>query len=177
MAFVWAILFILAVLVFWFLNLFGLPGNWLIVAAAALYAWLTTGDAPGTMRWFAFAVLTGLALLGELVELGASAASVKKFGGSRVSAILALVGSVVGAMTGIFVGIPIPVVGSVLGAVLCAGLGALLGAMLGETLAGQSLEDSFKVGHAAFWGRLFGTMAKVLIGAAMTGVAIAMVFV
>ena len=80
-------------------------------------------------------------------------------------------------MTGLFVGVPIPVVGSVVGAVLFAGLGALLGAMLGELAAGRSLATSWKVGRAAFWGRLLGTLAKALIGAVMAGVAIALVFV
>ena len=37
MTFLWALLFILAVLVCWSLNLLGLPGNWLIVAATAVY--------------------------------------------------------------------------------------------------------------------------------------------
>jgi uncharacterized protein len=173
----WAFLFVLAVLAFWCMNLLGLPGNWMIVAATALYVWLMPENGNGNLRWLAVAIVTGLALLGELVELGASAASVKKVGGSRRGAILALFGSVVGAITGLFVGIPVPVIGSVIAALLFAGLGALLGAMLGETMKGRSLEHSWNVGQAAFWGRLFGTAAKALIGAIMVGVAIAMVFV
>jgi uncharacterized protein len=177
MTFLWALLFVLAVLVFWSLNLLGLPGNWLIVAATVLYAWLIAEGSSGMMRWTAVAIVASLALVGELVELGASAAGVRRVGGSRRGAVLALIGSVVGAMTGLFVGIPIPVIGSVIAALLFAGLGALLGAMLGELTAGRSIADSWKIGQAAFWGRLFGTLAKALIGAVMAGVAIALVFV
>jgi uncharacterized protein len=173
----WALLFVLAVFVFWSLNLFGLPGNWLIVAASFLYAWLISGDGSGVMRWTVVAIVTSLALVGELVELGASATGVRRVGGSRRGAVMALIGSVVGAMTGLFVGVPIPVIGSVIAAFLFAGLGAFFGAMLGELTAGRSLTSSWKIGRAAFRGRLFGTLAKALIGAVMVGVAVALVFV
>ncbi len=177
MTFFWALFFVLTVLGFWLLNLLGLPGNWMIAAATAVYVWLIPEQGSSNLRWIAVAIVTGLALLGELVELAASAASVKRVGGSRRGAILALFGSVAGAMTGLFVGLPIPIIGSVIAAILFAGVGALFGAMLGETMKGRSLADSWKVGHAAFWGRLFGTAAKALIGAVMAGVAIAVVFV
>jgi len=173
----WALLFVVAVLVFWSLNLIGLPGNWLIVAAALVYAWLTSGPEVGGMRWPIVAVVAGLAVLGEVVELGASASGVKRVGGTRRGAVLALVGAVVGAMTGLFVGVPIPIIGSVIAALLFAGLGALLGAMFGELAAGRSLATSWTVGRAAFLGRLLGALAKALIGAVMAGVAIAIVFV
>jgi len=177
MTFVWALLFVLAVLVFWSLNLLGLPGNWMIAAATVLYAWLTPGPGSGGLRWTAVAVVTGLAILGEILELVACAAGVKRAGGSRRGAALALVGSVAGATAGLFVGVPVPVIGSVVAALLFAGLGALLGAMLGELSAGRSQAASWGVGRAAFWGRLLGTLAKTLIGAVMAGVAITVVVV
>jgi uncharacterized protein YqgC (DUF456 family) len=173
MSFFWALVFVVAVLLFWFTNLLGLPGNWLIVATAALYAWLLPGAAVG---WPVTGVVTGLALVGELVEFAASAAGVKRSGGSGCGAVLALVGSVIGAITGMFVGIPIPVVGSLVAALLFGGLGALCGAIVGETLMGRSLPASWNTGVAAFWGRLLGTFAKAIIGAVMAGIAIAAVF-
>jgi len=174
MSFSWALIFVGAVLLFWFTNLLGLPGNWLIVATAALYAWLLPGVAAG---WPVTGVVTGLALVGELVEFAASAAGVKRSGGSGFGAVLALVGSVIGAITGMFVGIPIPMVGSLVAALLFGGLGALCGAIVGETLMGRSLPASWNTGVAAFWGRLLGTFAKAIIGAVMAGIAIAAVFV
>ncbi|MFL5330093.1 MAG: DUF456 domain-containing protein [Gemmataceae bacterium] len=177
MTLLWAVLFALAVLAFWCTNLFGVPGNWLIVAATVLYAWLIPPESRVAIGWPVVAVVTGLAVLGEIMELIASAAGVKKVGGSRLGAVLALFGSVAGAIVGIFVGMPIPVIGSMIAALLFAGLGALVGAMLGETIGGKSLAASWKVGQAAFWGRLIGTFAKALIGAVMAGTAIAALFV
>jgi hypothetical protein len=177
MTFVWAALFVLAVLTFWFLNLLGLPGNWMIVVASAVYAWLLPGDSRATLGWSVVGVIAGLAALGEVMELAASAAGVKRAGGSRLGAFFALAGSLAGALTGLFVGIPIPVVGSVVGAVLFAGAGAMFGAMLGEQLGGRSADASWEIGKAAFWGRLLGTLAKTAAGAVIAAVAIAAVCV
>src|SRR5436190_8647054 len=90
MTLLWALLFVLAVLAFWSLNLLGLPGNWMIVAATVAYAWLTSAPGGGGLRWAAVGIVTGLAVVGEVVEFGASAAGVKRAGGSRRGAALAL---------------------------------------------------------------------------------------
>lgn len=176
MTVVWAMLLIVAVLAFWFVNLLGLPGNWLIVATAALYTWLMPVESRLALGWPIVGLVAGLAVLGELVELAGSAAGVRKVGGSKRGALLALVGSVVGAMVGMFVGIPIPFVGSLFAALLFGGLGALLGAMLGESWKGRSFDQSWQVGQAAFWARMIGALAKVMIGAVMVGVVIAGMF-
>ena len=177
MTFLWAALLVVAVLGFWFLNFLGLPGNWLVVASAGLYAWLLPPEGRAAIGWPVVGVAAGLALVGELVELAASAAGVKKMGGSRRGAVLALLGSIAGAIVGMFVGIPVPVVGSLIAALLFAGGGALAGAMLGETWKGRTLDASWQVGKAAFWGRLLGTFAKAMIGAVMVGLVIAALFV
>jgi hypothetical protein len=75
-----------------------------------------------------------------------------------------------GGILGLFVGAPAPVIGSMLAAVLLAALGALAGAMMGEIWKGRPLSDSWTIGKAAFWGRLFGTLAKTTIGAVMVAV-------
>src|SRR4051812_27786711 len=108
MTFIWALLFVLAVLIFWCLNWLGLPGNWFIVAATILYVWLVPEE-PSNLRWIVAGAVALLAVLAEIVEFAASAAGVKRAGGSRRGAILALVGSVIGAMMGLFVGIPVPI--------------------------------------------------------------------
>lgn len=177
MTFLWGLLFVLAVLFFWSLNLVGLPGNWLIVLATVLYAWLTSKLDSFGLGFAAVAVVTALAVFGEILELVASAIGVKRYGGSRRSAILALCGSLVGAITGLFVGIPIPVVGPVIAAILFAGFGAFGGAALGELAGGRSFEASWDVGWAAFCGRVVGTLAKTAVGAAMAVVAITIVFI
>lgn len=173
MTIIWAALFLAAVVVFWFTNLLGLPGNWLIVGTAAVYAWLMPEDTRAAISWPTVGVMAGLAVVGEIAEFAASAAGVKRLGGSWTGAMFALMGSVVGAIAGIFVGVPIPIVGSLVAALLFGGLGALVGAMVGESLRGQSFDDSLRIGQAAFWGRLLGTLSKVLIGAVIVGVAVA----
>ncbi len=172
MTIVWAILLVAALAAGWVLTMLGMPGNWLIVVSAAIYAWAVPDTSRLGISWQAVAVLAGLAVLGEILELVAGALGVSKAGGSRRSAVLALFGSIAGAIVGMFVGVPIPVVGSLVAAVLFAGLGALAGAMLGESWKGRSLDQSLQVGHAAFWGRIFGTLAKVLIGTVMAVIAL-----
>ncbi len=74
---------------------------------------------------------------------------------------------------GIFVGVPVPVVGSIIAAVLFAGLGALIGAVIGERWKGRNFDDSLTIGWAAFFGRLLGTLGKVLIGSTMVAIIVA----
>ena len=170
----WAILLAIVLLIGWTLNLFGLPGNWLNVGATLVYVLLIPPTAGRvSVGLIAVAAVIGRALLGELIEFVAGAAGAKKAGASRRGAILALVGGLAGAIVGMFVGIPIPVVGSILGALLFAGVGSLAGAVLGETWAGRDAEHSWQVGKAAFWGRLLGTLGKILVGSILVSVVLA----
>jgi uncharacterized protein len=57
--------------------------------------------------------------------------------------------------------------------VLFAGLGAMAGAMLGEVWAGRKLDASWKIGTAAFRGRLMGTLGKMLIGGLIVAMVVA----
>jgi uncharacterized protein len=170
---VWATLLCLALGLGWLLTLLGMPGNWLMVAAAALYAWLAPGESRLAVGWQTVGALLIMALAGEVVEMVAGALGVARVGGSRRSAVLALFGSLIGGVMGIFVGLPVPIIGSLLAAVLFAGIGALAGAVAGETWKGRSLDASLQVGMAAFWGRLVGTLAKTLVASAMVAVALA----
>ena len=86
---------------------------------------------------------------------------------------MALVGSVVGSILGVLVGLPVPVIGSLLAALLFAALGATVGAIVGEIQAGQSFAQGWHIAKGAFWGRLAGTLGKLLIGAGMIAVVIA----
>ena len=166
----WAILLAVGVLAAWLLTLIGMPGNWLMVAATAIYVWLIPKDAPTSFGWSVVVVLLVLAALGEVTETIASAAGAARQGGSRRGAVLALLGSILGGLAGLFVGIPVPIVGSLIAAVLFGGLGALIGAILGEKWKGRELGASWEIGKAAFWGRLLGTLAKALLGAVMVAV-------
>lgn len=167
MSIFYATLLLAVLLLLWLLTVVGMPGNWLMVAAAALYAWLVPHDAAASFGWGFVLALAVLAGLGELLEALAGALGVAKAGGSRRGAVLALLGSLAGGLLGMAVGLPIPLVGSLVAAVLFAGIGALLGAMVGEKWKGRDLDESWAVGKGAFWGRLLGTLGKVLVGSIM----------
>jgi uncharacterized protein len=149
------------------LTLVGLPGNWLMIVAAAGYSFFVPADSSVAIGWRTLVALVVLAVLGEIVELLAASTGAARAGGGRRSAVMALAGSVAGGVLGLFVGIPIPIVGSMLAALLFAGLGAMVGAILGEVWRGKSLELSWRVGTAAFRGRLLGTLGKLFVGVAM----------
>jgi uncharacterized protein len=169
---VFALLLIVILLVCLVLTMFGLPGNWLILAVTSVYASLTSAQSAAAIGWKPIVVLFVLAVLGEILELLAATVGTAKAGGSRRGAALALAGSFVGAVVGIFIGIPVPLIGPILAALLFAGLGALAGAMMGERWAGKDWNASWRIGKAAFGGRLAGTLGKILLGGAMLVVVI-----
>ena len=150
MAIFFALLLILVLLGCWLLTLLGLPGNWLMVVATSVYACFVPAQSPAAIGWRTVVAILVLAALGEIVELVASAMGVSKQGGSRRSAVMALLGSIGGGMLGVFIGVPIPLVGSVVAAVFFAGVGAMAGAILGEISVGQKLGRSWRIGKAVF---------------------------
>jgi uncharacterized protein YqgC (DUF456 family) len=154
----------------WVLTLFGLPGTWLIVATAAVYSWLMP-DGRWDISWALVGVLAAMALVAEVYETAAAAGGSRKLGGSRRGAVLAIIGSIAGALFGTGL-IPIPVVGTLVGA--CAG--AAFGAMAGELWKGRDPDHAWRVGKAAFKGRLVGSLAKLLIAAAMVAVGLGAAF-
>lgn len=172
MDFVWATVLLVVLVVCWVLTLLGMPGNWFVILASVGYLLVVPADSPVAIGWTTVIVLLVLAGLGELLEFLAGALGVTKAGGSRRGAALALLGSLIGGVVGLFVGVPIPVVGPLFGAVLLAAAGAFAGAIAGEHWKGRDLDESLKIGQAAFWGRLLGTVAKAAVGAIMVGVVI-----
>jgi uncharacterized protein YqgC (DUF456 family) len=160
----WACLLAVVLLVGWGLNLFGLPGNWINLCATACYAFLLPAGQRTSVSWWIVGAVLVLAVLGEVVEALASVAGATRAGGSRRGAVLGVVGSLVGGVLGAFFGLSIPVVGSVIAILLFASGGALGGAMLGEWWKGRDWETTWQVGHAAFWGRLLGTVGKLCMG-------------
>ena len=85
-------------------------------------------------------------------------------GGSKLGAFLAILGSFGGSLLGAAIGTPIPIAGSIVGILLGGSLGALGGAVIGELYLGRSRDESIRLGKLAFWGRLFGSIAKITIG-------------
>ncbi len=174
-----AFVFVAALVGSWVSNLFGLPGNWFIVALAAVWFYFTDAASTYHIGIGLIILLAVLAGIGELIEFGASILGNKKVGGSRRAGFGGLAGSLIGGVVGIFVGLPIlnPLLGMVVGTVLFACVGALVGATLGEKSDGAELGQSLKVGSVAAASRLVGTLGKVAFGAAMLVLAILDLFI
>lgn len=165
----------------WVSNLFGMPGNWLMLAFSIGWYFLldTESATPHDIGWqflIVFAIVSGL---GELLEFLASVLGTKKMGGGKKAAVCSVIGSIIGSIVGAVFGIPIPIpiVGMVIGSVLFACIGALVGATIGEKWQGSKMEHSLKVGGAAFAGRFVGTMGKISMGSVILVTAIICLFV
>lgn len=165
-----AIALILAGGVCWLTNLFSLPGNWLLIGLAALFAYLVPEGADRGVSWKAIVILAALAVFGELLEFAAGAAGAAKQGASRRAVLLSLVGAMAGSIGGAIVGVPIPIIGSLISALVGGAAGAFAGAYLGETWKERPHATGMAVGKAAFIGRLWGTVGKFAVGAVMLGV-------
>ncbi len=132
----------------------GLPGTWVIIAIVGLWSFFSEALHFG---WQFFALVIGLAGIGELVEFIAGYYGTKRFGGSNKGSI----GGIIGAIVGGFMGAP-----------LFFGLGALPGALAGG-FAGCFLMEKFNgassaaAANAAFGstvGRFGGFVVKLSIG-------------
>jgi len=156
----------------WGLTLMGLPGNWLMVAAAATYTWLAPATGATQITWTTILGMAVLAGGGEIAELAAGVWGARRAGGSRRAAVFSLLGSLAGALVGASLGLPVPVLGPPIAALLGGALGALAGAALAERTRGETSRQSFKVGGAAFLGRLLGTGIKTVVATILVGVAL-----
>lgn len=157
-------------------NILGLPGNWLIVILAGGCYWLRPESASSHLALGTWMVLLAIASLGELLEFAAGAMGTSRKGGSKRGAVLAIVGSIVGAIAGLSLGSVVPVVGNLIASLLLGAFGALVGAIAGERWAGKDWNLSIEIGHAAFWGRLLGTVGKAVCGTIVCGIFLAAIW-
>jgi uncharacterized protein len=134
---------------------FGLPGTWIIAAAALGYQLLV----PGSISMITVGAVIVLALVGEFLEFSLTAKYTKKYGGSR----RASWGAVIGGMIGAFIGVPVPLVGPVIGAFA----GAFVGAFVGEFSRAGEGGAATRVATGALIGRAVAAAMKIGIGFAM----------
>jgi uncharacterized protein YqgC (DUF456 family) len=168
--YLWALLLVVGCLVAWLLNLITLPGNWVIVAAAALFAWLVPIDEGRGISWYVVIALAVLASIGEVIEFAAGAAGAAKQGASRRAIALSMIGAIAGSIIGLSIGVPIPIVGSLVMAIFGGAAGAFAGAYLGEAWKGRDEPSRTAAGRGAFFGRIWGTVGKFAVGAVMLAV-------
>lgn len=141
------------------IQVLALPGIWLMVAATAVYAWLTGFGFIGL--WGLGIVLT-IALCAELAEFMASSAGAKSAGGSKRAMVGAAIGGVLG---GLLLSIPLPIVGTIVG--VC--IGAFAGATTVELLIHGEASKSARVGFGAAKGALIGILTKLTFGLIIIG--------
>lgn len=157
MLYLFAIICIALMILSLMLLFLGLPGNWVILLLAGLWAFFT---ADPHLTWPFFLLLAGMAGVGEAVEFLAGYFGVKRFGGSNKGSI----GGMIGAL-----------VGGILCAPLFFGFGALLGALGGgflgcyllEKLHGSAHVPAVRAAFGATLGRFGGFLVKLGIGIGM----------
>ena len=136
------------------LNAVALPGNWILLAIATGYAWLTDFARVG---WGALAVIAGLAVLAEILELIVGLTWTAKKGATRRGTLGAFVGGLAGA---IVCAQFVPPIGPMLGAFG----GTFAGAYLFEYTVQRKQDAALRAGRAAFIGRIVAAAVKTLCG-------------
>lgn len=131
-----------------------LPGVIAIYAAFFIYGWMVSFEAFGPWFW---TIQTTILVMIIIADYALSAASVKKFGGSKAS----IIGMTIGLIFGPFI---IPLFGII--------IGPLVGAIVGELVKTQKLLHAVKVG----WGSLVGLFASVVMKILLQGIMI-MIFI
>lgn len=149
------------------LTLAGLPGIWLIVLGAGVYALLTGGDPMGVGG---LVTLLVLGVAAELIETLLGGVAAAQAGSSKRG----MVGAVVGGIIGAVVGTPFfPVIGTVAGACV----GSFVGAFVVELVwLGRTAGASLRIGGSAAAGKLLGILVKLGFGAVMLLVAVVWAF-
>ncbi len=140
-----------------FLNIFGLPANWIILGLVALWKLVVPSASLDVWFWVA---MVGFGLLGEALELGVQVVKARHYGSSSSGTFAGMVGAFVGA---------------ILLAPLFWGLGALVGALIGAWLGCYAMElykgrpagEAMNAAMGAMMGRFLGTVCKCGTGAAM----------
>lgn len=156
-----ALIFIIFLCVLLFLNIVGLPANWIILIFAVLWKFLFSGSYdPHIIYWIALFLL---ALLGEVLETGMQLHKAKRHGSSKPGIWGGLIGSVIGAilLAPFFFG---------LGAMLGAFLGAFAGCFLLEILRGTSLSRAREAAFGNLSGKFLGVVCKCGTGGLMVAI-------
>ena len=141
------------------LNLLGLFGNWVILLTIGVAAVVTSFAHFG--GW-TIPILLVLAVLGEVLETGASGVGAARFGGGKGAIVWAIGGSIVGGILGSGV---LLIIGTIIGACL----GAFAGAFTYEFMMRRErgIESAVHIGAGAAAGKVTGIVLKSGVGILM----------
>jgi uncharacterized protein YqgC (DUF456 family) len=145
-------LFVLIMLASIFVVPLGLPGTFIMVAAAIAANYIASAG----IGWVAIGIALALAVIAEVLEWTLSARFAVKYGGSKRAGW----GAIIGGFLGAFAGIPVPVIGSMIGAFA----GAFIGALVAEwTLPQADASSATRVATGALIGKAAATAMKLAI--------------
>ncbi len=154
MAYVFGILCIILMILSLMLLFIGLPGTWVILGLAGLWAFFVESAAFG---WQFFALTVGLAVIGEIVEFLAGHYGTKRYGGSTKGSMGGMVGAIVG-------GIMCAPILFGFGALPGALAGAYIGCFLVEKGRGMGSREAARAAFGSTLGRFGGFVVKLGIG-------------
>jgi uncharacterized protein YqgC (DUF456 family) len=147
---------VLLLILICFFSLFiiplGLPGLWVMIAAAVGYSILV----PNSIGMFTIVGITAIAIVAEVLEFTLAGTYAKKYGGSRRASWGAIIGGTVGAI----IGVPVPIIGPI----IAGFLGAFAGALIAEYSRGSSHQASARVAWGAMVGKAVAAAMKVAAG-------------
>lgn len=134
------------------ITIFGIGGTFLVLAGALIYnlvSWSMT-ISLNALLW-----ITGLAILGEILEYLITMIGLKATGASQYSLIGTIIGGFAGAMLLSF----IPIIGTIIGLLL----GAILGAYILEYFHTRNSKKAWKAAKTALMGRMIVSLSKFII--------------
>jgi len=146
------LLLILICIVSIFIIPLGLPGTWVMIAAAIGYSILV----PNSIGIVTIVAITLIAVVAEVLEFTLTGTYAKKYGGSRRASWGAIIGGTVGAI----IGVPIPIIGPIVGSFV----GAFAGALVFEYSRGSGADVSTRVAWGALVGKAVAAAMKVAAG-------------
>lgn len=156
MTYLWATLFLVLALVAVGLNFLSLPGNWLVLGLAVLWAVIRP---TGNLGWFTVLLVGLLALTAEGAEWAVQGWGARRYGASRRGNWGGIIGAVVGAILGapLFLGF---------GALIFGLMGAFAGCLVSELAGGTGWSEALRAAKGAFFGKSLGMTIKLAAGMA-----------
>ena len=153
MSIIFAGLFFVLLIAAYCINMFSLPGNWLILGLMCI--WFTFIGFETSSSFFIHAGIA--AFLGEVLEFVAQYFGAKRYGSSGHGSWGGFIGAILGAIFG---------AGFLLGfgALLGGLLGAYLGCLAAELLKGRSKAEAKHAAFGNFLGKFFGLSLKLACG-------------
>ena len=159
-------IFVVILLVGIFSIIFGFPGTFLILGDVVAYSWITGFEKIGLKI---IVVLVFISLLAETIDFLLGIAGARRYGSSKKSVVLSIIGGIIGAimMAPVLLG---------LGAIIGVFLGGFAGAFLGEYLEQKKLKSAVRAGYGALIGRIAGILVKGSLAIVMAVIAMSAIY-